>query len=292
MTMLVTGGTGLLGRAVLEQLSAGSATEIVATRRPGRTCAPIDGVTWVEQDLSRRLGNALPARVDAVAHLAHSTRYREFPDGAIDVFAVNAAAAVNLLDYSRRAGAQAFVLGSSGAVYSRGPLPHREDDQPHPPSFYGRSKLAAEHAAFAFTDYFDVKALRYFFVYGSGQDERAFIPSLAWRVHNGEDIELGGADGMRCNPIHVDEAAHATLAAMECKGSGIFNIAGPETLSIREIAEHLGARANQRPRFLVRPAAGDLIADTTCMQRTLFVPRIGLREGLDGTTFAPSYATG
>jgi UDP-glucose 4-epimerase len=286
VTVLVTGGTGLLGHAVLERLAG--AEEVVALHRPGSPPPAVAGISWVAQDLTAPMGTALPGRVDAILHLAQSRRHREFPGGAVDTFEVNAAATVRLLDFCRRAGGAAFLYASSGAVYAPGPEPLHEDDQPAPPSFYGHTKLAGERAATSFADCFAVSVLRFFFVYGARQDAGAFVPGIAARIREGRPVALRGPDGLRCNPIHVDEAAAAVDAAWRRRRAETINVGGPEVVSLRGLAEAVGALVGAAPRFDVGPPAGDLVADVARMRERLIAPRVGVEDGLARTLSAPS----
>lgn len=287
LTVVVTGGTGLLGRAVLERLA--ETEDVVALHRPGTAPPPLERVRWVAQDLAAPLREDLPQRIDALLHLAQSRRHREFPEGAVDTFAINAMATVTLLDYARRAGAARFVYASSGAVYGTGPEPRREEEPPAPVGFYGETKLSGERAALGFADCFDVAVLRFFFVYGPGQDAGAFLPGIAARVREGRPIELRGADGMRCNPVHVAEAAAAVLAARELGATAVLNVAGPEVVSLRALGERVAELLGAAPSFVqAEGAGGDLIADVARMRERLLEPRIGVAEGLARTLSAPS----
>jgi nucleoside-diphosphate-sugar epimerase len=274
----VTGGTGLLGWSVLERLAEDE--DVVALCRPGSGPPEMKGVSWIEQDLAEPLREDLPRRVEAVLHLAQSRRHRDFPAGASDTFAVNAMATVRLLDYCRQAEGRRFVYASSGAVYRPGPEPLREADPPDPASFYGGVKLAAERAVGSFADWFETEILRFFFVYGPRQAVGAFIPAIAERVRSGTAIELRGPDGMRCNPIYVDEAAAAVVAARSGDGSAIVNVAGPEVLSLRQIGELVGGLLGVKPTFAESPGEGDLIADIGLMRERLIAPRVAPAEGL------------
>ena len=104
-------------------------------------------------------------------HLAQSAHYREFPEGAPDVFAVNVALDRSAsLEYARRAGARSVVLASTGGVYGYRRHPIRElrrraatDDVLLP------LQAAAELLAEAYAELFSVVVFRFFFVYGAGQ---------------------------------------------------------------------------------------------------------------------------
>ena len=64
--------------------------------------------------------------------------------------------------------------------------------------------------------------------------------------------------------------------------SGPINIAGEETVTLRDLCAKIGALANKPPRFARRPntGTGDLVADISIMSTLLGRPRVGLTEGL------------
>jgi UDP-glucose 4-epimerase len=283
MTILLTGGTGFLGAALLEPLAARD--EVVALYRPPLVPPVADGVRWVAQDLVAPLVPELPEHVDAVVHLAQSRRYREFPEAALDIFDLNMGAAVRLFDYARRSGASKFVLASSGAVYAPRPEPLREDDPLSPANLYATCKLAAEQAASHFGDYFDVAILRYFFIYGPGQRDM-FIAGIVNRVLNESPVSLSSEDGIRVNPVFVEDAVAATIAALDVDGVRAYNVAGRDIVSLREIANTIGEFVGKHPAFVSVNAAPDLVADIERMSSALAPPRTTMRDGLGSTVSA------
>jgi nucleoside-diphosphate-sugar epimerase len=283
MTTLLTGGTGFLGAALLGPLAAHD--DVVALHRPTAAVTDVDGVRWVAQDLAAPLTAEVPDRLDAVVHLAQSRLYREFPESALDIFELNAGAAVRLFDWARRAGVRKFVLASSGAVYVPSPEPLREEDALAPSNLYATCKLAAEHAAVHYGDYFDIAILRYFFIYGPGQ-RNMFIPGVVSRVVSGSPVSLSSETGIRVNPVFVEDAVAATLAALTTSGVTAYNVAGGDVVSLREIAEAIGQLVGQAPSFVRGDASPDLIADIGRMSEALVPPRIGIHEGLARTIAA------
>jgi len=283
VTVVVTGGTGFLGSALIELL--GRDDEVVALHRPGAEPPAIDGVRWVSQDLAARLDAALPQSCDAVVHLAQSRRYREFPEGAVDVYAVNAAVTVELLDYARRSGAKSFTYASSGAVYASGPEPVREGDAPRPGNFYAASKRAGELAVEQYRSLLNAHVLRFFFIYGPGQ-RNMFIPGVLARVRDQQEVTLAGADGIRVNPVFVDDAAAAVAATLGLPESATLNVAGPDVVSIREIAEIGGRLLGCAPSFATTDAQPDLVASIDRMRDTVGAPTVGINEGLRRTVEA------
>ncbi len=281
--VLVTGATGFLGTSLLPRLAVDR--DVIALYRPGGNPAPADGVRWIAQDLTAPLSTQLPRHIDAVIHAAQSRRFREFPDGAVDIFEVNAAATVRLLDYCRNAGGSTFAYVSSGAVYRSGAAPLQESDTPQPGSFYGASKLAGELAVEQYRRDLRGHVLRMFFIYGPGQ-QNMFIPNLVSAVRDGREVALAGPDGIRVNPTYVDDAASAVIATLDCETPQTLNVAGPDVVSVREVAEQAGELLGRAPRFKVGGAQANFVAATDALQASLGAPGIGFREGLSRTVRA------
>lgn len=277
-TVLLTGATGFLGQALLPRLA--ERAEVVAVHRRDATPPQHDGIRWVAQDLTDPLGPEIPDRLDAVIHLAQSLLYRDFPGSAADIFEVNTAATVRLLDHCRRAGGSRFVLASTGAVYRPGSAPLTEDQRPDPPTFYAQTKLMAEAAAESYREVFDVAVLRPFFLYGPGQQPDRFVPGLVRRIREGVPVRLAGRDGVHLNPMFVDDAVASVLAALDLDGSGTFNLAGPETVSIRRTAELIGERIGQEPTFEQSEPESDMVGSLERLAARLGAPRTPMREGI------------
>ena len=269
--LLITGARGLLGSHLVPMLR--QRWEVVALDR-------------AQADLSRPLDpSILPPRLDGVVHLAQSSRFRDFPDGAADMFEVNLARLAELLDHARRAGVRHFVHASTGSVYARSAEPLAEEMPTAPPDtigFYAATKLAGELLAHSYAPFMTVVSLRYFFIYGRGQKRDMLVPRLIHSVRADKPVMLRGADGLRLNPVHAADAAAATAAALDLEWSGIVNVAGPELLSIRAMAEAIGDRLGVEPKF--EQSAGEtdvLVADTTRMRELLVAPQRRFRERLD-----------
>ena len=283
MTCLITGATGFLGHALLPRLAERDEVVALGRRAPDAT----EGVRWVRQDLTLPLDeSALPKQVDSVIHLAQSERYRDFPDGAGDMMDVNVASTVRLLDYCHRAGGTSFVLASTGAIYAAGPRPVSEGDPPRPGNFYAASKLAAEHVAAPYRTFLRVQIVRPFFVYGPGQQANRFIPGLLARVRAGQPVRLAGNEGIRLNPIYVDDAVEVLLRALELESSETLNMAGPSVHSIQQIAEMIGEELGAKPTFDVTEPADDLVASIERLTEELGSPTVAMREGLERTVAA------
>ena len=284
MKLLVTGTSGLIGRHLIEAVRTHH--EVHALHRPGAPSRGT-GIRWIATDLTdRNFLDALPSGVDGVIHLAQSRRFRDFPEGARDVFGVNVESTAALLDWSVRTGVRRFVLASSGGIYGYGRDPFTEEHpvgSAGPLGHYLASKHCAELLSESYADHMTVTILRFFFVYGPGQRPDMFIPRLVRSVAEGRPIMLGGEDGLCTNPVHVTDAVSAIRHALKLEQSHRINVAGPDALSLRHIAGAVGTKLGRTPRYSVDPAAEprDLIADIGKMRRLLAPPAIRFAEGCE-----------
>lgn len=280
-TIIVTGGSGLIGSALIEALVSDYDVHCISRRAP--TSA---GVTWHQIDLSATDGvESLPSKADAVVYLAQSEHFREFPERAREIFQVNTIGLLSMLNYARLAKVGCFVYGSSGGVYGAGEARMTEEFRIpalNELSFYLSTKLCSEIVARNYADFFNVVILRYFFVYGRNQRQDMLVPRLMQRIARGEPVLLDGCDGIRINPIHVSDAALATRRALEISSSMTFNVAGAEVLSLRQIGSIIGRELGREPIFRVTCGGQmrSLTGDIARMCDMLGEPRVDFVDGV------------
>jgi nucleoside-diphosphate-sugar epimerase len=278
MKLLVTGATGFIGRHLMARLSV--CQEIIAVvRNPGeRTFGP--PVSVVAMDLTQELDpRKLPGQVDVIIHLAQANL--PFPEAARHLFTVNTAATAQLLDYGRRAGAQQFVLASSGDVYGHRYGACREGDVAAPASFYAVTKYASELLVQAYSHYVRPCILRLFHPYGPGQTDR-LVPTLADRIRRGEAISLHQCDRPYTTPTYVEDVVRAFESAIRSSFSGVLNVAGGTVVSMRDLSEEIGAVLRCRPVFAKSGMeSADAVGDNTRMKDALGIANlVGLTDGL------------
>jgi UDP-glucose 4-epimerase len=283
MRIVMTGSNGVIGRVLLDKLVAGG-HETIALLRPGTAPRGLDkSVTVIEVDLAEPLPvRRLPERADAVVHLAHSRSYRDFPEGAPQVFQINTALTVALADYARRAGASRFLYSSTGTVYQSRPELLDEKAATAPASFYAAAKLAAEHLLVPYSDLFGVFIARLFYVYGPGQ-KGMLVANLAQSILAGKAVTLRGAHGAQIAPLYSDDAAHVLHEAISENWTGTWNVGHPESTTIRHLATDIGRIIGREPLF-EQVSFSAPIPCLPCLDRlaervdlSRFVP---LREGL------------
>lgn len=149
--ILVTGGTGFLGRHLVATLCRQGYAQRVLTRAPERATAlrRYPNVELVQGDLQR------PETLHGVAagcdYVVHAAGLFSMWSGAGDFYATNVMGTSELIAESLRAGVKRFVHVSTIAVIGK-PQPGRIIDEEHPTDpqdDYQRSKLLAEQRVLA-----------------------------------------------------------------------------------------------------------------------------------------------
>jgi UDP-glucose 4-epimerase len=271
-TIFIIGGSGFVGRHLVRDLAA-RGHRVIATIRPGSQPPAGPGVEWIPTDLAASDISTWPARYDAVVSLVQSSRRREWPGGADDMLRVNVDAMHRAAEHARTAGAKRFINMSTGTIYAQTGKPSLETESIYVDSarsFYAATKVAAELLLTPYSQFFGVIQFRLFMPYGPGQDERMLFPLVAKKVREGVPVDLHGQNGLISNPTAIADVAEAVHRCLFLDGSHLLNLGGPEVLSLRHVADAIGAVIGRAPRFNVMaepPPA--FIGDTSRLQAVL-----------------------
>jgi len=168
--VLVTGGAGYVGSALVEALvAAGHAVAVFDDLSTGHreTLAGLD-ISFVEGHLGDRA--AIEAALgefgaDAVVHTAGSIEAGESMVNPSKYYRNNVANSLNLLDALVATGVSRFVFSSSAGVYGNPVrVPIEEEDPKAPVNCYGETKLTIERAATWYSQAYELRSvfLRYF----------------------------------------------------------------------------------------------------------------------------------
>ena len=169
------------------------------------------------------------------------------------------------MEYANNVGLKKYIYASSGGVYGFGKIAFPEESpliSPGELGFYLGSKLSGESLVQSYSKLFEICILRFFFIYGKNQNRNMLIPRLFDSVANGKPIQLVGNEGIRINPVHVEDAAAFVVNSMGSPGNVTCNVAGPDVMSIREICKSFGEYLGKEPLFQQLPGIpNDLIGD-------------------------------
>ena len=275
MKVFVAGATGAVGRRLVPLLVAHGHDVTAMTRTPGKTrllrelgAEPVvaDGLdeTAVMRAVTRSRPNVV---VHEMTGLAGIKSLRHFDREFALTNRLRTEGTDHLLAAARAVGAERFVAQSFGNWnYERaGTAAKTEDDplDPDPPAPQRQSLAAIRHVERAVTNVDGMTgiALRYANFYGPGSSFAA-DSEIAGMLRKRAFPVIGDGTGV-WSFVHVDDAARATLAAMERGWPGVYNVADDEPAPVAEwlpeLARRLDAPAPRRvPVWLGRIATGEV----------------------------------
>ncbi|HBX23643.1 MAG TPA: UDP-glucose 4-epimerase [Desulfotomaculum sp.] len=249
MRVLVTGGAGFIGSHIVDALIArGDYVSVLDNLSSGRL-ENIDprvnfyhGDIRDEQLVRETMRSEQP---DFVIHQAAQMDVRaSLNDPAFDA-AVNILGTINLLEACCTYEVKKIVYASSAAVYGNPAyLPVDEKHPVQPLSGYGISKHTVEHYLAVYRELHGLNftALRYANVYGPRQDangEGGVVAIFTDMLLRGKAPRIHGDGGQTRDFICVQDVARANLAAMETKGSGIYNVSTGVPTTVNQLFETL-----------------------------------------------------
>lgn len=293
--ILVTGGGGLLGRAVVRRLVAGCYDVRVHLGPPGCGLAsPVSNAPSAEAYLDdARAWPSLVAGVGAVIHLAGPASVAASFDDPVGHARAHAVGTGVLVTAATAAGVPRFVHVSSAEVYGQPDINPVEETAPtRPRSPYAAVKLAAETLVTSLAQRHDFSAvvLRPFSVYGAESPPGSLVGALLGQVRRGLPPLVQDPRPVR-DYVHVTDVADAIVraAAVAPKGACVLNVGTGVGTSVAELAELLmgltgragggvGRIPGNRPEGL---DILDLVCDPRAAEKALgWRPRVELAEGL------------
>jgi dTDP-4-dehydrorhamnose reductase len=285
--VLVAGGTGLLGHALLD--AAPDGWEVEATwhlrRPPDAEQTKFHPLDVLDEDAVFRLIDAW--RPDVVVHAASVGSVDLAERDPETVRRVNVGGLQNVARACARVGAT-LVFISSNAVFDGAAPPYAEDAAVHAVNTYGAIKIEAEQ-----------------WLQSANVPHVIFRPLLmyGWPLPDGRsnavtrwlnDLEAGRpvdvADDIHSMPLHAGNCADAIWAAIRLDRRGVYHVAGADRVTLVAFARET-ARVFDLPMALIRPVPSehftafaprptDTSFTTTKMVRELGVRPSGIREGL------------
>jgi nucleoside-diphosphate-sugar epimerase len=253
MECLVTGGAGFIGhnlvRHLLDQGHHVRVLDNFSTGKRGNLGPFISRIELIEGDLrSYHTVHEATRDVEVVFHQGALPSVPRSINDPITTNQVCVEGTLNILDSAKNNGVRRVVYASSSSIYGENPrLPKCEDMTPMPISPYAVAKLAGEQycQVFARTYGLETVALRYFNVFGLGQDPKsqyaAVMPLFITAFLDGRRITIDG-DGQQSRDFtFVENVIQANMkAAVAPKATGeVFNVACGNSTSINQVLDHL-----------------------------------------------------
>ncbi len=292
--ILITGGLGYIGSNLLKRLSAFDCKIYVITSNTKNMNAQKENykiLTCDITDFEKLNGYVNKTNPNYIFHLAANTS-RDISIETIDSMVnVNIIGTLNLLKSCLTLdNLKSFVILGTSEEYGNNRTPFKENLKEDPISPYSLSKTCSYYVCRMFYNLYKIPIvhLRPSLVYGPGQPETMFIPSVISALAKNKPFEMTLGEQTR-NFIYIDDLIEYLIMAStskKCIGQ-IINI-GDENIKIIDVARKIGKKMNKL--HLIKPGAkeyrkNEIMKYEVDISKSIklfkWEPQINLDAGLD-----------
>jgi nucleoside-diphosphate-sugar epimerase len=275
MKVFVAGATGALGKQLVPMLVAHGHDVVGMTRteakreqlhRVGAHPVVVDALD--ADAVKRAVGDAEP---DVIVHeltaIPPAPNMRHFDREFALTNRLRTEGTDHLLAAGQAVGVGRFVAQANAALYARtgGPIKSEDarlDDDPPPVARQGLAAIHHLEAAVTGAHWTEGLVLRYGAFYGPGTSVALDPPGVVIELIRKRQFPIVGGGGAVWSFIHIEDAATATLAAVEGGPAGTYNVVDDEPARVSEwlpvLAVAVGAKRPLRvPRWVGRLVAGE-----------------------------------
>ena len=215
MTSCIIGGTGFIGKYLVEELLA-SGRKVITVSRHNFEYDHIEH-HCVETLFDKKIDDILNSGIDEVVYLAYATKPKTSFDNPVRDIEENLAQAVHLFEsvYKIKSIRRIIYVSSGGTVYGNSNANTIAEDHPkNPISPYGITKLTIEHFANMFYKIYNLPVIivRPSNAYGIGQaakEGQGFIAYAMQSILRNKPINIFGEQGTIRDYIYVSDIARA-----------------------------------------------------------------------------------
>ena len=246
--ILITGGAGFIGSHIANELTKQNYVTVVDNLSTGYiknlNDSNDENLKIIEGDLRKINLDDLTSDIDYIFHLAAMASVPLSVENPIACNDVNVNATVKLLNSAVKNDVEKVIFSSSSAVYGENKnMPLKETEPPMPNSPYAVSKASCELYLESFYESYGLNyaALRYFNVFGPGQDKNskyaAVIPNFISALLEGKQPVIYGDGEQTRDFVYVSDVVEANIQASQSDYNGIVNVASGEKLTVNRLYE-------------------------------------------------------
>ena len=311
-TLLITGGTGMIGKWMIDHLLKTTSCRIIVTGRSEdkfrERFSASDNLTFLKWDIAHEHLPPVAGSVDYIIHLASNTHPVAYATDPVSTIVMNVSATKELLDLAVEKKCKRFVYASSVEIYgqNRGDVEKfKEDycgyiDSNTLRAGYPESKRCGEALCQAYIKQhgLDIVIPRIARVYGptlQKSDTKA-LSQFIFNALAGKDVVLKSEGKQHFSYLYVADAVTGILTVMLKGRSGAaYNIADEKSdVTLRELAELIAVSCGRTVVFDIPSAAesaGFSPVQTARMDSSLlkglgWAPLYDIRSGIADTVCA------
>ncbi len=253
--IVVTGGAGLIGSQLVEQLATDNDVIAVDDLSNGVRESVPEGATFVEGDLSNEavVADIITDEIDIVFHLAAADKYVD-TDNPRQQFEANSSMTHTILERMDEVGVSNIAFTSSCTVYGEAGEPTPESYGPlEPISVYGATKLGEEAllSVYGNTHDFTVWTFRFANIVGP-RFGAGVVPDFVEKLDDDpESLTILGNGKQTKSYMHVTECVDAMCYVVEHADEPVntFNLATQTTTDVDTIADIVSDEMGLDPEY-------------------------------------------
>lgn len=239
--ILITGGSGFIGSHLVKKLKKNHDIFVLnkSEYKRERGCRTLihdftDDLPLLE----------FPSSVETIVHLASTRNYKN-KDSEKEIFNVNVASTMKLIEEGFLNKIKHFIYVSTGGVY---PLSNSIIDEKHrlinlknsdhqPINFYFKTKLMAEAIVTSYSRKMKTTLIRPFFPFGENQNSTFLIPRIIQKIKQQKEVFINTDNDFKFNPIYVHDLVKVIETIINKRTTGLFNVCGDQSITIKELTD-------------------------------------------------------
>jgi UDP-glucose 4-epimerase len=295
MKCLVLGGTGFIGKTLIEKLVKQG--HFVRAYSLSQYHTNTKEIEHVQGDFATGENLELALRdIDVVYHLISSTLPSLPHSKSIEDIDINLIGTIRLLNLMVTANTKKIIFASSGGTVYGIPkyLPLDENHPTNPICSYGITKLAIEKylQLFSINSPINAVALRISNPYGPHhniKNKQGLINTLCHNIIHGRSISIWGDGSIVRDYIHIDDVGNALLSALgQTSKFTMVNISSGIGLSVNAVIEKVLSKTGGSPTIqYLEPRSFDIqecvLSNSLAKQQLDWFPLISIDEGIAQT---------
>ncbi|HSX06275.1 MAG TPA: NAD(P)-dependent oxidoreductase [Candidatus Saccharimonadia bacterium] len=240
--VLVTGGSGFLGRNLVQELSEGD-DEVWYTYRTKRLRGA--KATPILLDLNEvQQYDACAGELQQITHLVHAAAVVRHDQGNIledlhDQITCSVEGFSNLLQYLPNLQKVVYISSGSAALCDADP------------TFYGLGKLLMEGVVSRTADaqHIPYVSLRFPQLFGPGEPHGIFVTRFFQALQEGQKIKLVNDGVVSKDVLYIQDAVGSILQALSGKSTGLYTITMDQSYTVKEVIDELAVALGVMPRI-------------------------------------------
>ena len=237
--ILITGSNGLLGQKLIDLYLKNNDVKLIATARGINRYPTDDGYEYAIMDITsfEQVQEVIKKyKPHCIINTAAMTNVDQCEEDMVGAENHNINAVSHLIDAANQVDAH-FIQLSTDFIFDGKAGPYKEDDEPNPLSFYGKTKLEAEKIIRTKSNKWSI--IRTILVYGIVHDmSRSNIVLWAKNaLEKGQPLKI--VDDQFRSPTLAEDLAIGCQLVEQKEAEGIYNISGKDQMSIVSLVERV-----------------------------------------------------